>query len=86
MQRDKKRRSFDVMGLFTQHNTRWNLSKYQENKIVYSQGDPADSVLRPHRQGQSHCHFQAWKGSHRRNPGTGRVLRRRSADWDTAAL
>ena len=40
--------SFDVMGLLTQHNTRWTLSKYQENQIVYSQGDPADSVLYIH--------------------------------------
>jgi CRP/FNR family cyclic AMP-dependent transcriptional regulator len=37
--------SFDVMGLLTQHNTRWTLTKYEENQIVYSQGDPADSVF-----------------------------------------
>ena len=37
--------SFDVMGLLTQHNTRWTLTKYKENQVVYSQGDPADSVL-----------------------------------------
>ena len=36
------------MGLLTQHNTRWNSSKYQENQIVYSQGDPADSVFYIH--------------------------------------
>jgi len=41
--------SFDVMGLLTQHNTRWTLSTYQENQIVYSQGDPADSVFYIHR-------------------------------------
>jgi CRP/FNR family cyclic AMP-dependent transcriptional regulator len=41
--------SFDVMGLLTQHNTRWTLSNYQENQIVYSQGDPADSVFYIHR-------------------------------------
>jgi len=40
--------SFDVMGLLTQHNTRWALSKYEENKIIYSQGDPADSVFYVH--------------------------------------
>jgi CRP/FNR family transcriptional regulator, cyclic AMP receptor protein len=40
--------SFDVMGLLTQHNTRWTLSNYQENQIVYSQGDPADSVFYIH--------------------------------------
>jgi CRP/FNR family transcriptional regulator, cyclic AMP receptor protein len=39
---------FDVMGLLTQHNTRWTLSKYQENQIVYTQGDPADSVFYIH--------------------------------------
>src|SRR6202166_2294000 len=41
--------SFDIMGLLTQHNTRWNLSHYQENQIVFSQGDPADSVFYIHR-------------------------------------
>src|ERR1700681_411476 len=40
--------SFDVMALLTQHNTRWALSKYEENQIVYSQGDPADSVFYVH--------------------------------------
>jgi CRP-like cAMP-binding protein len=48
VQRDAKHPSFDVMGLLTQHNTRWTLSKYQENQIVYSQGDPADSVFYIH--------------------------------------
>src|SRR6202166_5039830 len=41
--------SFDIMGLLTQHNTRWNLSHYQENQIVFSQGDPADSVFYIHK-------------------------------------
>jgi CRP/FNR family cyclic AMP-dependent transcriptional regulator len=41
--------SFDVMGLLTQHNTRWILSKYQEKQIVYAQGDPADSVCYIHK-------------------------------------
>jgi CRP/FNR family cyclic AMP-dependent transcriptional regulator len=45
MQADAKHSSFDVMGLLTQHNTRWTLSKYKENEIVYAQGDPADSVF-----------------------------------------
>ena len=40
--------SFDVMALLTQHNTRWTLSKYQENQIVYAQGDPANSVFYLH--------------------------------------
>jgi CRP/FNR family transcriptional regulator, cyclic AMP receptor protein len=39
---------FDVMGLLTQHNTRWTLAKYKEKQIVYSQGDPADSVFYVH--------------------------------------
>jgi CRP/FNR family cyclic AMP-dependent transcriptional regulator len=39
---------FDVMGVLAQHNTRWALSKYEENQIVYSQGDPADSVFYVH--------------------------------------
>jgi CRP/FNR family transcriptional regulator, cyclic AMP receptor protein len=45
---DAKRSSFDVMGLLTRHNTRWNLSKYTENEIVYEQGEPADSVFYVH--------------------------------------
>src|ERR1700728_1917496 len=44
-----KHHSFDVMGLLTRHNKRWSLSKYQENEIVYSQGDAADSVFYIHR-------------------------------------
>ena len=36
------------MGLLTLHNTRWNLSKYKENQIVYAQGDPADSAFYVH--------------------------------------
>ena len=48
MQSDSKRSSFDVMGLLTQHNTRWTLSSYKEDQIVYAQGDPADSVFYVH--------------------------------------
>jgi CRP/FNR family transcriptional regulator, cyclic AMP receptor protein len=48
MKRHAKLPSFDVMGLLTQHHTRWTVSKYKENKIVYSQGDRADSVLYIH--------------------------------------
>jgi CRP-like cAMP-binding protein len=48
MQKDAGHPSFDVMGLLTQHNTRWKLSKYKENQIVYAQGDPADSVFYIH--------------------------------------
>jgi CRP/FNR family cyclic AMP-dependent transcriptional regulator len=46
--KDAKPPSFDVMGLLTQHHTRWSLSKYKENQIVYAQGDPADSVFYIH--------------------------------------
>ena len=49
VQADAKHRPFDVMGLLTQHNTRWTLSNYKENQIVYAQGDPADSVFYIHR-------------------------------------
>src|ERR1700730_11582386 len=45
MQKHLKGLSFDVMGLLTQHYWRSTLLNYQPNKIVYSQGDPADSVL-----------------------------------------
>ena len=48
MQPEAKPPSFDVMGLLAQHATRWILSNYQENKIVYSQGEPADSVFYLH--------------------------------------
>jgi CRP/FNR family transcriptional regulator, cyclic AMP receptor protein len=48
MQENAEHSSFDVMGLLTQHNTRWTLTKYKENKIIYSQGDPADSVFYVH--------------------------------------
>jgi CRP-like cAMP-binding protein len=47
--RDAKPLSFDVMGLFSQHNTRWTLSNYKENQILYTQGDPADSVFYIHK-------------------------------------
>jgi len=40
--------SFDVMGLLAQHNTRWALSNYRENEIIYAQGDTADSVYYIH--------------------------------------
>jgi CRP/FNR family transcriptional regulator, cyclic AMP receptor protein len=49
MQPDAKHPSFDVMGLLTQHNTRWTLSNYPENQIVFAQGDPADSIFYIHR-------------------------------------
>jgi CRP/FNR family cyclic AMP-dependent transcriptional regulator len=49
VQADAKHSSFDVMGLLTQHNTRWTLSNYKENQIVYAQGDPADSVFYVHK-------------------------------------
>ena len=48
MQKDRQDCSFDVMGLLTQHNMRWTLSNYQENQIVYTQGDPADWVFYIH--------------------------------------
>src|SRR6204780_25500 len=48
MQTPPKHFSLDVMGLLNQHNTRWTLSKYQENQILYTQGDPADSVFYIH--------------------------------------
>jgi CRP-like cAMP-binding protein len=48
MQAKAEHTSFDVMGLLTQHNTRWTLTKYKENQIVYSQSDPADSVFYVH--------------------------------------
>jgi CRP/FNR family cyclic AMP-dependent transcriptional regulator len=49
MQKGAKHPTFDVMGLLTPHNTRWALSKYKENQIVYAQDDPADSVFYVHK-------------------------------------
>jgi CRP/FNR family transcriptional regulator, cyclic AMP receptor protein len=49
MQGGVKQHSFDVMDFLTHHRTRWTLSKYQENQIVYAQGDPADSVFYIHK-------------------------------------
>ena len=48
MQRGAKNLSIDVMGLLTQHTTRWTLSTYQENQILYAPGDPADTVFYIH--------------------------------------
>jgi CRP-like cAMP-binding protein len=45
MQKHTEYRPFDVMAFFAQQNTRWTASNYQKNQIVYSQGDPADSVF-----------------------------------------
>ena len=45
MQKIITSRSFDLMGFLTQHKTRWILTKYKENQIVYSQGDLADSIF-----------------------------------------
>ena len=36
------------MGLLTRRNRRWRVSKYKENQIVYSQGDPAEFGLLRH--------------------------------------
>jgi CRP/FNR family cyclic AMP-dependent transcriptional regulator len=47
MQGVVKHPSFDVMGFLTQQNVR--SVNYRENQIVYSQGDPADSVFYVHR-------------------------------------
>ena len=49
MQKDAKHPFFDVMGLLTQHNTRWTVSHFKDNQVVYTQGDPADSVFYIHR-------------------------------------
>jgi len=40
--------SFDVMSLLTRQDTRCTVSTYEENQIVYSQGDPAHSVFYVH--------------------------------------
>ena len=40
---------FHVADFFARHNAPWTLSNYQENQIVYSQGDRADSVFYIHK-------------------------------------
>jgi CRP/FNR family cyclic AMP-dependent transcriptional regulator len=45
MQAGVKHSSFDVMGLLTRPDTRSTVSTYEENQIVYVQGDPADAVF-----------------------------------------
>jgi hypothetical protein len=45
MQADAKHSSFDVMSLLTRQDTRSAVSTYEENQIVYSQGDPADAFF-----------------------------------------
>ena len=49
MHPNTKHSCFDVMGLLAQENARWRSSSYEENQIVYSQGDPADSVFYVHK-------------------------------------
>ena len=43
-----KHPSFDVMNLLARQDTGATASTYEENQIVYSQGDPADSVFYIH--------------------------------------
>jgi CRP/FNR family transcriptional regulator, cyclic AMP receptor protein len=42
---DTKFPQFDVMSVLGDQDTRCKISTYQENQIVYSQGDPADCVF-----------------------------------------
>jgi CRP-like cAMP-binding protein len=41
--------SFDVMGFLTQQGPKRATSKYQTDQVLYSQGDPADSVFYIHK-------------------------------------
>ena len=41
--------SFDVMGFLTQQGPKRTSSKYQTDQVLYSQGDPADSVFYIHK-------------------------------------
>jgi CRP/FNR family cyclic AMP-dependent transcriptional regulator len=45
MQANAKHHSFYVRGLLTQYKKRRTETKFAENQILYSQGDPADSVF-----------------------------------------
>jgi CRP/FNR family cyclic AMP-dependent transcriptional regulator len=48
MQLRSKLPSFDVMEFISQRATGWTSSNYRADQIVYSQGDPADSVYYVH--------------------------------------
>lgn len=49
MQPRAKHPSFDVMKFLTKQTKGWTASNYRANQIVYSQGDPADSVFYIHK-------------------------------------
>jgi len=49
MQADAKHPFFDMMGLLAQHKTRWTVAHFKDNQIVYTQGDPADSIFYIHK-------------------------------------
>jgi CRP-like cAMP-binding protein len=49
MQAGAKHSSFDVMGLLTRPDARSTVSTYEENQVVYAQGDPADAVFYIHK-------------------------------------
>jgi hypothetical protein len=87
MKRHAKRPSFDVMGLLTKHNTRWTVSKYKKDQIVYAQGDPADSVFYIHR-GKVKVAIVPKLGKEAivAIRGPDEFLRRGSADWGAAAF
>ena len=49
MPKRAKHSSFEVMKFLTRQVKGWTPSNYQQNQIVYSQGDPADSVFYVHK-------------------------------------
>jgi len=49
MQTTAKHLSFDVMKFFNQHSKESAFSNYRTNQVVYSQGDPADTVFYIHK-------------------------------------
>ena len=49
MQTTAKHLSFDVMKFFNQHFKEGAVSNYRTNQVVYSQGDPADTVFYIHK-------------------------------------
>ena len=62
------------------------ISKYRVDQIVFSQGRSGRRCfLHPEWEGQNHRHLRARKGSSRRSPGAGRILRRRMPSRPAAA-
>jgi hypothetical protein len=78
--------SFEVMGLLTQQHAMDRIEISRKSNRLRARRPGGFGFLHPPGQGQNYRRFQAWQGSDCRDPGARRILRRGSADWDTAAV